>query len=90
MISTSNDSAPRDANEALAALRVRVDGVPSSKARELVRVAILPLARNYSNGSLSVTITASGGDGASRSDLDLSVLEGLRQLGLDHITLDAL
>ena len=90
MIPTRNDSAPWDANEALAALRVRVDGVPSSKARELIRVAILPLARNYSNVSLSVTITASGGDGASRSDLDLTVLEGLRQLGLDHITLDEL
>ena len=69
---------------------MRIDEVPSTKARELIRAAILPLAKSYADVSLSITITASGGDGASRSDLDPTVLEALRQLGLDHVTLEEL
>jgi hypothetical protein len=85
-----SDAGLPDAKAALASLRVRIDEVPSTKARELIRAAILPLAKSYADVSLSITITASGGDGANRSDLDLTVLEALRQLGLDHVTLEEL
>jgi hypothetical protein len=43
----------------------------------------LPLAKSYADVSLAVTIVASGGEGMSRTELDLVVLEGLRQLGID-------
>ena len=74
----------------VSALRLTIRDVPSSKARELIRTAILPLAKSYTNVSIDVTITAADGDGTTRSDLDMTVLEGLRQLGLDGITLDEL
>lgn len=67
---------------------VRVRGVPSEKARELLRGAVIPLARNYADVTLEVTIEASGGEGVSKNDLDLTVLEGLRQLGLGDYELD--
>jgi hypothetical protein len=70
---------------ALPSLRLRVEAVPATKARELVRTAILPLAKSYSEVSLTITIEASGGAGMTQSDLDLTVLEGLRQLGLDNV-----
>jgi hypothetical protein len=69
----------------LGALRVEIADVESTKARELVKTAVLPLARSYSEVNLDVTIRAEGGEGLSSSDLDLTVLEGLRQLGLDKV-----
>jgi hypothetical protein len=82
--------APTEPAGALPALRLRVENVPATKARELIRAAVLPLAKSYSTVSLTVIVAASGGDGATRSDLDLTVLEGLRQLGLDNVTLEEL
>ena len=73
---------------AFPSLRLRIEGVPATKARELIRAAILPLAKSYSEVSFAVTIAASGGDGMTQSDLDLTVLEGLRQLGLDSVELE--
>jgi len=58
------------------------------KARELVRAAILPLAKSYGEVKVDLTITASGGEGVTRSDLDLTVLESLRQLGLEDVRLE--
>ena len=46
---------------------------------------MLPVARDYSLVTLEVTIRAEGGEGTSRSELDLTVLEGLRQLGIDDV-----
>jgi hypothetical protein len=60
---------------------VALRGVPATKARELLRAAILPLAKSYIDVSVDVTISASGGDGVARNELDLTVLESLRQLG---------
>ena len=81
---------PGGGQTSVSALRLTIRDVPSSKARELIRTAILPLAKSYTNVSIDVTITAADGDGTTRSDLDMTVLEGLRQLGLDGITLDEL
>jgi len=78
------------ANAALRTIRLHIRDVPSSKARELIRAAILPLAKSYGDVTIDVTITAADGDGSTRSDLDMTVLEGLRQLGLDAVTLDEL
>jgi hypothetical protein len=46
------------------------------------------MSPSYSEVTLTVTITASSGDGMTQSDLDLTVLEGLRQLGLDNVKLE--
>jgi hypothetical protein len=69
----------------LGSVRMRIGNVPSTKAREFVRAVVLPLAKDYSKVTLEVTIRAEGGEGASRGDLDLTVLEGLRQLGIDDV-----
>ena len=62
---------------------MRIGSVPSTKARELIWAVVLPLARDYSKVTLEITIRAEGGEGTSRSELDLTVLEGLRQLGIE-------
>ena len=64
-------------------VRVTVKGVPPDKARDVVKVAVLPLSANSVSTSFDIEITAEGGaSGISRETLDLVVLEGLRQLGL--------
>ena len=76
-----------DGKATLAALSIDIRGVPATKARELLRAAILPLAKSYADVSIDVTISASGGDGVARSELDLTVLESLRQLGVENVEL---
>jgi hypothetical protein len=85
-----DDTPAPSATAALTRLRVRIDDVPSSKARELIRAAVLPLAKSYTNVTLDITINAAGGEGATRSDLDMIVLEGLRQLGIEGVSVDEL
>ena len=59
-------------------------GIPADKIREIVKVAIMPLAATGADLDISVEVVASHPDGIPRSTLDLTVAEGLRQLGLDH------
>ncbi len=62
---------------------VTIKGVPASKARDVVKVAVLPLSAASSEVTVDMTITADGGlAGIPRETLDLVVAEGLRQLGL--------
>jgi hypothetical protein len=57
--------------------------VPADKARDVIKVAILPLSANSVTTSFDIVIEADGGaNGISRETLDLVVAEGLRQLGL--------
>lgn len=68
-------------------IRVTIGDVPADKARDVVKVAILPLNANSVSTTFDIVITADGGAvGIPRETLDLVVGEGLRQLGLDaHI-----
>ncbi len=70
----------------LARVRIRITDVPASKARDVVKVAVLPLSASSAEVTLELTISADGGlAGIPRETLNLVVLEGLRQLGLDHV-----
>jgi hypothetical protein len=68
-------------------VRVTIGQVPADKARDIVKVAILPLHANSVSTTFDIVITADGGAaGIPRDTLELVVGEGLRQLGLDaHI-----
>jgi hypothetical protein len=62
---------------------VEVSGVPASKIRDVVKVAVLPLAAQSADVVVELKITADGGlSGIPRETLSLVVVEGLRQLGL--------
>jgi hypothetical protein len=78
---------PTDASRAGAKptkVRVTVRAVPADKARDVIKVAVLPLSANSVTTSFDIVIEADGGaTGISRDMLDLVVAEGLRQLGLD-------
>jgi hypothetical protein len=65
---------------------LRVRRVPGSQAREVIKVAVLPLMAASPDVTVELVIQASGGiAGIPRETLDLVVLEGLRQLGLHDI-----
>lgn len=73
----------------LSQVRVRIHKVPASKVRDVVKVAVLPLAAASSDVTVDLLITAEGGlAGIPRETLDLVVLEGLRQLGLPDVAVD--
>lgn len=79
------DAGSRDARPARTVQRVTVEisDVPASKARDVVKIAVLPLAAVSSELTVDVRITADGGmGGIPRDTLNLVVAEGLRQLGL--------
>ena len=70
----------------LRAVTLRVLGVPGSKVRDVVKVAVLPLSAVSSDVTVDVVIQAEGGmTGIPRETLNLVVLEGLRQLGLHDV-----
>jgi hypothetical protein len=68
-------------------VRVTIKNVPADKARDVVKVAILPLHAVSVATTFDIVINADGGTaGIPRETLELVVGEGLRQLGLDaHI-----
>ncbi len=75
----------------VARVTLKVDHVPASKARDLVKVAILPLTAASTDVEISVVINAEGGiAGIPRETLELVVLEGLRQLGLTDVVIEGL
>jgi hypothetical protein len=74
------------ASNALARVRLHIRGVPASKARDVIKVAVLPLSSSAADVTLELSITADGGlTGIPRETLNLVVLEGLRQLRLDDV-----
>jgi hypothetical protein len=89
----SPSGSPRPSGERLIRkVTVTLNGVPASTARDVVKVAILPLAAVSTEVHIDITITADGGvTGIPRETLELVVAEGLRQLGLAaHISTEEL
>jgi Protein of unknown function (DUF499) len=83
---STDESGP---SKVLAKVTVRVRDIPGSKARDVVKVAVLPLGASSSDISVEMTIRADGGlAGISRETLNLVVLEGLRQLGLTDVEVE--
>jgi uncharacterized protein len=73
----------------LRAVTIRIRAVPGAKARDVVKVAVLPLSAASSEVTVELTIRADGGlMGIARETLNLVVLEGLRQLGLDDVEVE--
>ena len=79
--------APRSAT--LLGLTLHIRGVPGSKVRDVIKVAVLPLSAASPEVTVDMVIRAEGGMvGIPRETLDLVVLEGLRQLGLNEVEVD--
>jgi hypothetical protein len=73
----------------LPGVTLRVQGVPGSQLRDVIKVAVLPLSAASPAVTVDLTIRAEGGiSGIPRETLDLVVLEGLRQLGMHDIDVD--
>ncbi len=65
-------------------LTVRVTGVSADKIRDVIKVAVTPLAAAGADVAVTVEVSADGPSGVPRNTIDLVVKEGLRQLGVDH------
>lgn len=73
----------------LGGLTLDVKGVPGSKVRDVIKVAVLPLSAASTDVTVELIIRAEGGmTGIPRETLNLVVLEGLRQLGLSEVSVD--
>ncbi|MGH8930158.1 MAG: ATP-binding protein [Egibacteraceae bacterium] len=76
----------RPSPSTLDSLTIRIGAVPGAKARDVVKVAVLPLSATGADVTLDVTIRAAGGmSGIPRETVDLVIREGLRQLGLNDV-----
>ncbi len=58
--------------------------VPANRVRDVVKVAVAPLVATGASVNVTMTISASRPEGIPQDTLDLTVKEGLRQLGIDH------
>jgi hypothetical protein len=57
--------------------------VPADRARDVLKVAILPLATTGATVEVDMQIAANSEGGIPSETLDLTVAEGLRQLGIE-------
>jgi hypothetical protein len=65
-------------------IAIALEDVPADKMRDVVKVVVLPLAASGATVHATIEIKADGPEsGIPRETLDLTVLEGLRQLGLN-------
>lgn len=70
--------------QGIASVRLSIRNVPADKMRDVIKIAILPFAASGARVETTLEIAAEAGDaGIPRETLDLTVREGLRQLGLD-------
>ena len=68
---------------------MHIRGIPSSQVRDVIKVAVLPLSAASPEVAVDLTIRAEGGTaGIPRETLNLVVLEGLRQLGLQQVSVE--
>ena len=75
---------PGETKRGIATVRLKIRNVPADKMRDVIKVAILPFAASGARVEATVEVVAEATDaGIPRETLDLTVLEGLRQLGLD-------
>ena len=58
--------------------------IPADRVRDVVKVAVAPLVASGATVTVTLTIKAFRSEGIPRNTLDLTVKEGLRQLGIDH------
>lgn len=63
---------------------ISVRGVGADMIRDVIKVAVFPLTSGGATVRISVEVVADDPSGIPRNTLDLVVLEGLRQLGVDH------
>ena len=79
---------PKPANPVgpIPGVSIHLAGVPASKLRDVIRVAVLPLSQASTDVTIELNIQADGGlTGIPRETLNLVVLEGLRQLGFSNV-----
>ena len=70
----------------LSGVTIHVKGVPASKMRDVLKVAVLPMSAASADVTVELTIRADGGlAGIPRETLNLVTLEGLRELGLADV-----
>jgi uncharacterized protein len=74
--------APADEDKLTRRLVLHVHDVPVEKARDVLKVAVLPLSSQGAEVVMNIDVTASAPDGIPAHVLDLVINEGLRQLGL--------
>ena len=75
---------PEKSNRGITTVRLKIRDVPADKMRDVIKVAILPFAASGARVESNLEVTAEAREaGIRRETLDLTVLEGLRQLGLD-------
>ncbi len=80
---------PAPQAQTLRGLTLRLRGVPGNQVRDVVKVAVLPLSAASPEVTVDLIIRAEGGiAGIPRETLNLVVLEGLRQLGLQDVSVD--
>jgi hypothetical protein len=68
---------------------IAISAVPADKIRDVVKVAVMPLASGGAEIEVDLEIRAHNRGGISRSTLDLVVAEGLQQLGVTHSFVEA-
>lgn len=69
--------------DTIRSVTVSIRRVPAEKARDVIKVAVLPLQAKSAGTEFDMVIRADGGQAGIPSDvLELTVREGLRQLGL--------
>lgn len=74
---------------AVRSVTITIRGVPAEKARDVVKVAILPLHAKSTGADFDIVIRADGGlAGIPLDIIELTVREGLRQLGLGDAQID--
>ena len=82
--STGVDTATTSTSSDPTRLTVRVSGVSADKVRDVIKVAVMPLASAGADVSVTVEVIADSATGVPRNTVDLVVKEGLRQLGVQH------
>ena len=81
---TGSDTATTSSSNEPTRLTVRVSGVSADKIREVIKVAVMPLAAGGADVSVTLEVVAESATGLPRNTIDLVVKEGLRQLGVHH------
>jgi len=77
-------SKPEKTKGRISTVRLKIRNVPADKMRDVIKVAILPFAASGARVETTVEVVAEASEaGIPRETLDLTVLEGLRQLGLE-------
>jgi hypothetical protein len=67
----------------MGSVRIRLTGVPADRGRDVLKIAILPLATTGATVEFDMQIAAKSENGIPSETLDLTVAEGLRQLGIE-------